>query len=50
MEDKIKEIIVECFNEFCECVGNSPAGCDACPYGEYGDRCFEEYKKKILKD
>ncbi len=50
MDDKIEEIIKLCYEEFCEWVGNSPAGCDACPYGKYGEHCFEVYMENKLDE
>ena len=44
-------LIEICFHEFCSVAGDSPCGCDGCPYGEYGsdgDACYEEYKKRKI--
>ena len=45
----VREKLVEiCFHEFCMVAGDSPCGCDGCPYGKYGSddgECYEEYKK-----
>lgn len=51
---KIEKILDTCFDEFCFIVGNSPCGCDACPYSEYNtdeneSACAEEYRKDKLK-
>ena len=47
--DNIREKLVDiCFQEFCMVAGDSPCGCDGCPYGKYGSddgECYEEYKK-----
>lgn len=48
----IEKLITICFNEFCNVAGDSPCGCDGCPYGKYcseDDDCYEEYKKHKLK-
>lgn len=45
----IEKLIDICFREFCDIAGDSPCGCDCCPYGEFGsenDKCCEEYKKR----
>lgn len=54
---EIEKLIYICAREFCDVAGDSPCGCDACPYGKYGSEngeCFEEYKKdklaKLAKD
>ena len=48
----VREKLVEiCFHEFCIVAGDSPCGCDGCPYGKYGSdygECYEEYKKDKL--
>ena len=48
----VREKLVEiCFHEFCMVAGDSPCGCDGCPYGKYGSddgECYEEYKKDKL--
>ena len=45
----IREKAIEiCFREFCDLAGDSPCGCDGCPYGKYSSEngeCYEEYKK-----
>ena len=45
----IREKLIEiCFREFCDLAGDSPCGCDGCPYGKYSSEngeCYEEYKK-----
>ena len=44
----IREKLIEsCFREFCDLAGDSPCGCDGCPYGKYSSEngeCYEEYK------
>lgn len=56
MEDKIMAILKACFFEFCDIVGDSPCGCDACPYGgrnteDNEDGCMEAYiNDKISKE
>lgn len=48
---EIEKLIEICFHEFCLVAGDSPCGCDGCPYGKYGsenDACYEEYKKRKL--
>ena len=49
----VRETLVEiCFHEFCMVAGDSPCGCDGCPYGKYGSddgECYEEYKKDKLE-
>lgn len=47
-----EELIKICFHEFCSIAGDSPCGCDGCPYGNYdteNGECYEEYKKHKLK-
>lgn len=55
MKDKTDLVLLieKCFYEFCEVVGDSPCGCDACKYSVYNsdseeDGCFKEYKKDKL--
>lgn len=39
-----------CFDEFCDAIGDSPAGCDICPYQEVEcGECRKAYKKDKLK-
>lgn len=49
-----REKLVEiCFHEFCMVAGDSPCGCDGCPYGKYGsenNECFEAYKKQKFEE
>lgn len=48
-----EKLIKICFHEFCNIAGDSPCGCDACPYGNYdteNGECYEEYKKNKLKN
>ena len=50
----VREKLIEiCFREFCDLAGDSPCGCDGCPYGKYSSEngeCYEEYKKdKFVK-
>ena len=49
----VREKLVEiCFHEFCMVAGDSPCGCDGCPYGKYGSdngECYEAYKKDKLE-
>lgn len=40
--DKILEV---CFEEFCDYIGDGVCGCDACPYVDYGDKCYEKYRE-----
>ena len=55
MTDKqVKAIIEKCYDEFCNIVGDSPAGCDACPYSQYNtnydaEECAEAYFKNAMK-
>ena len=50
--DNTREKLIEiCFHEFCIVAGDSPCGCDGCPYGQYGSEngeCYEAYKKQKL--
>lgn len=53
-ENQIKKLLDACFGEFCNIVGDTPCGCDACPYGKYNTdenetNCAEEYRKDKLK-
>ena len=48
MENKIMAILEACYREFCDIVGDSPCGCDACPYKDYitednEEGCYEAY-------
>ena len=50
----VREKLIEiCFREFCDLAGDSPCGCDGCPYKKYSSEngeCYEEYKKdKFVK-
>ena len=49
----VREKLIEiCFREFCDIAGDSPCGCDGCPYGEYdpdNGGCFDEYKKDKIE-
>lgn len=52
-KEQIKELLNACFHEFCATAGDSPCGCDACPYSWYntdgnGDGCYEEYIRDKL--
>ena len=47
MMDVREKLIEICFREFCDLAGDSPCGCDGCPYGKYSSEngeCYEEYK------
>jgi hypothetical protein len=44
----IDELISACFSEFCEIAGDSPCGCDACPYGRTNDDCYAIYEHDKL--
>lgn len=49
----MEKLIKVCFREFCSIAGDSPCGCDGCPYGAYdteNGECYEEYKKHKLKE
>ena len=51
MMDVMEKLIGICFREFCDLAGDSPCGCDCCPYGKYGSddgECYEEYKNDKL--
>ena len=49
----VREKLIEiCFREFCDLAGDSPCGCDGCPYGEYepdNGGCYVEYKKDKIE-
>ena len=49
----VREKLVKiCFREFCDLAGDSPCGCDGCPYGEYepdNGGCYVEYKKDKIE-
>lgn len=50
--DVREKLIKICFREFCDIAGDSPCGCDGCPYGEYdpdNGGCFDEYKKDKIE-
>lgn len=44
----IDELISACFSEFCDIAGDSPCGCDACPYGRTNDDCYAIYEHDKL--
>ena len=47
-----EKLIKICFREFCDLAGDSPCGCDGCPYGEYepdNGGCYVEYKKDKIE-
>ena len=48
-----EKLIEICFREFCDLAGDSPCGCDGCPYKKYSSgngECYEEYKNdKFVK-
>ncbi len=51
---EIEKILDACFEEFCYVAGDSPCGCDACPYSKYNTveketNCAEEYFKDKFK-
>ena len=49
--DVMEKLVEICFHEFCMVVGDSPCGCDGCPYGKYDSddgECYEEYKNDKL--
>ena len=51
MPNTREKLIEICFHEFCMVAGDSPCGCDGCPYGQYGSEngeCYEAYKKQKL--
>lgn len=55
MENKTMEILKACYREFCNVAGDSPCGCDACPYKDYSTEdneggCYEAYINDKLED
>ena len=50
MVEMIENLVELCFHEFCTIAGDSPCGCDGCPYGRaYGsEKCFDVYRKEKL--
>lgn len=47
-EEQVNALLCACYHEFCEIVGDSPCGCDGCPYHVYNTEenengCYEEY-------
>ena len=53
-KNQIEKLLDACFAEFCDIAGDSPCGCEACPYNEYNSdenesACVEEYRKDKLK-
>lgn len=49
MPNTREKLIEICFHEFCCLAGDTPCGCDGCPYGQYGSdngECYEAYKKQ----
>lgn len=47
-EKQIEQVLEACFSEFCEHIGDSPCGCDACPYKDENS-CRESYIKDKMK-
>ena len=50
--DVREKLVKICFREFCDLAGDSPCGCDGCPYGEYepdNGGCYVEYKKDKIE-
>lgn len=48
----VMEKLVEIYFKVCDIAGDSPCGCDGCPYGEYdtdNGGCFDEYKKDKIE-
>ena len=48
----MEKLIEICFREFCDLAGDTPCGCDGCPYGEYepdNGGCYVEYKKDKIE-
>lgn len=53
-ENQIEKMLKACYSEFCDLIGDSPCGCDICPYqefntddNEYG--CEEAYINEKLE-
>ena len=47
-QESVEVILDRCYFEFCEIVGDSPCGCDICPYSKYNTEednngCYEAY-------
>ena len=34
-EKQVMTLLDACYHEFCDIVGDSPCGCECCPYSEY---------------
>ena len=54
MENKIMAILEACYRESCDIVGDSPCGCEVCPYKDYNtedneEGCKEAYIKGHLE-
>lgn len=52
-EMQIEKLLNACYQEFCYTVGDTPCGCEVCPYNIYNtdeseDGCEEEYFKDKL--
>lgn len=52
-EKQIRTLLVACYTEFCEIVGDSLCSCEVCPYEEFctdegGCGCKEAYIKDKL--
>lgn len=52
-EKQVMALLDACYHEFCDIVGDSPCGCECCPYSEYTTEenengCYEAYKRDKL--
>ena len=53
-QESVEVILDRCYFEFCEIVGDSPCGCDICPYSKYNTEednngCYEAYVEDKVK-
>lgn len=53
-DEQIKKLLLLCYHEFCDFIGDSPCGCDACPYQRYNTEdeygCSDAYINDKLTD
>lgn len=54
-QEDVEAILDRCYFEFCRIVGDSPCGCDICPYSKYNtgedddNGCYEAYVEDKVK-
>ena len=54
-QEDVEAILDRCYSVFCKIVGDSPCGCDICPYSKYNTEeeddngCYEAYAEDKMK-